>query len=526
MESQSDKKCLDKHIKYEHLHSINNIKENSEYWGLGIENESYLMLSTTVSKPRRILQNHKRERYSVDYYKNYDMNLFSESLKPYVERMNMNRNRNTIKMPIYINGYMIQNVDIYGQHKTQYSNSNTFNKNYCGMSIDEYMNYVSPEYKRLFKKNVSFDGDTVEFITSRFFKTTVKKVVEELVEIKRKFIAEIDAHLSKKLLFKNSAIIYPPYNYGFVSFLTNTDNLGICNNGTYHFNITLPTKISKYDNSIIDMELFKNTHSNAIRIIQLVEPLLIALYGSPDILHTIAAAASNRNNDNENNYCGGSLRIMMSRYIGLGTYDSDTMESGKKLDDCIPPKYFERLHHDGDKNKYLVNSKIGYDINYNKFKNHGIELRIFDYFPEEYLCDVFDFIILLCEHSMYKKIVKPQNNNSWNDMAIQCIKKGSDATISQDFYDLLNDIFEMDSDNYCCSCFFAATETASSRPIIILNKISKLLYKRYVENLDHYNNNPLSIIKKMSPGMKPNQLIDYNKIIKNNFEDFIKTELN
>jgi hypothetical protein len=361
----------------------------------------------------------------------------------------------------------------------------------------------------------------------------VKKVVAELEMIKRKFMDEIEAHLSKKLLFKDSTIIYPPYNYGFVSFLTNADNLGICNSGTYHLNLTLPTKISN-DNTIIDMDLFREKHSNAIRMIQLMEPLLIALYGSPDILNTIAAikkcedqkdkasVKDSVKDSDTSSYCGGSLRIMMDGYIGLGTYDSDTMEPGKKLDEYIPPpKYFERLHGD----KYLPRSKIGFDINYNKFKNHGIELRIFDYFPEEYLCDVFNFILLLCEHSIYRKIDKPQNDISWNDMAAQCIKTGSDATVSHDFYNLLADVFEIDTSGCLCDCFFATSQPKVYPILETVNKISKLLYKRYVENLGHYNDDPGSIIKKMSPDMKPIHLVVYNKIIKNKFEDFIKSEL-
>lgn len=523
-------------------------EDSREYWGLGIENESYLMLSKYDIKNRNILCNRKRERYSVDYYKNYNMELFSETLNPFIEKKivdksidmcsNSNNNRGsskcrnikkkTISLPSYINGYMFQHVDIYGEHKTEYSKSRDPNKKYCGMSIDEYMNYVSPEYKKLFKKNVTFDGDTIEFITSRFFKTTVKKVLDELSLIKRKFIGELDSHLSGKLLFKDSTIIYPSYNYGFVSFLTNSENLGICNNGTYHLNITLPTKLSN-DNKILDMNLFKEKHSNAIRMIQLMEPFLIALYGSPDILHTITAinntntdtnTDTNTNTKKDNLYCGGSLRIMMSRYIGLGTYDSDTMESGKKLDDCNPPDYFQRLHNG---NCYLPPCKIGFDINYNKFKNHGIELRIFDYFPEEYLCDVLNFILLLCEHSLYKKIDKPQNNTLWNDMAVQCIQSGSEATISHEFYTILADIFDIDMGG-CCSCLFDLTTSPQSKVYPILktvHKISRRLYKRYVENLDHYNNNPLSIIKKMSPNMNPICLVDYNKIIKNKFEGFI-----
>jgi hypothetical protein len=221
---------------------------------------------------------------------------------------------------------------------------------------------------------------------------------------------------------------------------------------------------------------------------------------------------------------------MMSRYIGLGTYDSETMDSGKKLDDYDylntdkTPHYFERLHNENIKQTYFPSSKIGYDINYNKFKNHGIELRIFDYFPEEYLGDVINFIILLCEHSLYKKIEPPQKNKSWNNMAIQCIKRGSDTTISNDFYYLLKDVFDIQPKH--CPCFQSYSSDTKVYPILkTMNKISKILYKQYVKNMDHYNNDPLSIIKKMSPDMKPVSLVDYNKSIKNNFEDFIKTSI-
>ena len=522
-----------------------NDEDNGEYWGLGIENESYLMFANPSLINRNILHHHRRERYSVDYYKNYNMEMFSETIKPFIEQTLQDKDsdgvkgrgwrekkyKNTIRMPVYINGYMFQNVDIYGEHKTTYSTVPVANKKYCGMSIHEYMNYVSPEYKRLFKKNVMFDGDTIEFITSEFFKTTVNKTIDELGRIKQRFIREIDTHLSKKLIFKDS-IIYPPYNHGFVNFMTNVDNLGICNSGTYHLNITLPTKL--LNNNIADMDSFRDRHSNAVRLIQWMEPLLIALYGSPDILNTIDKC-NIRKVGLSSNYCGGSLRVMMSRYIGLGTYDSVSMIAGKKLDDydyIRNSNYFIRLHKETGMCKetggmcYFPPSKIGYDINYNKFKNHGIELRLFDYFPEEYLRDVLNFIILLCEHSLYRKIDVPQNNDAWNDMAIRCIKNGSDATISNDFYVLLKDMFDIRSKcYYCCPCFdYSYSKTKEVYPILkTMNKISKYLYKKYVQNVDHYNNNPVSIIKKMSPDMKLVELIDYNRIIRGQYEAFIKT---
>ena len=47
--------------------------------------------------------------------------------------------------------------------------------------------------------------------------------------------------------------------------------------------------------------------------------------------------------------------------------------------------YFNKLHKNSP---YIPPTTIGYDFNYNKFIKHGIELRIFDSFPEEYLEDI------------------------------------------------------------------------------------------------------------------------------------------
>ncbi len=52
---------------------------------------------------------------------------------------------------------------------------------------------------------------------------------------------------------------------------------------TYHFNFTLPTKLNK-NCCIENMDLFINQHKNAIHFIQLIEPIIVSIYGSGDIL--------------------------------------------------------------------------------------------------------------------------------------------------------------------------------------------------------------------------------------------------
>jgi hypothetical protein len=71
--------------------------------------------------------------------------------------------------------------------------------------------------------------------------------------------------------------------------MTNMNNIGICNSGTYHINITMPTEIK--NTQIVNPGQFKKMHCNAIRIIQWFEPFIIALYGTPDILSCAGACA-------------------------------------------------------------------------------------------------------------------------------------------------------------------------------------------------------------------------------------------
>ena len=61
------KNSLDKHMKYE-----NTYKKDELYWGIGIENELYLEFENYINfEKSKFLKNHKRDRYSVDYYTSY-----------------------------------------------------------------------------------------------------------------------------------------------------------------------------------------------------------------------------------------------------------------------------------------------------------------------------------------------------------------------------------------------------------------------------------------------------------------------
>jgi len=478
---------------YDELKNIN--QQDTEYWGIGIENESYLMFEKLYEVDKKfLLSNHKRERYSVNYWENYKKEELIATLELLPEK---------IYLPIYINGYLFQKTDLFGEPIKKYTKLAESNPKFCGKTIDDYLKESSHIFNELFKKNMIYDGDTFEFTTYNFYKSNVSECVNELISIKETFLKEINKLLingkpfenSKNYIFKDK-IIYPPFNFGFAKFQTNLNNLAICNNGTYHINITLPTELNSQGN-IANPDKFKVIHSNAIRAIQWVEPLLIALYGSPDIFNTL----------NEN-YAGGSLRLAMSRYIGLGTYDTNKMDKGKMLNDFnykTSSHYFNKLH---ENSPYNPPEQIGYDFNYNKFTKHGIELRIFDYFPEDYLEHIINLIILLCQYSMYNIIPEPKDEPAWNELVIDCIKNGSNALVKPEFYLKIYNVFDLFNLSSCLP-FFKKKKSI----LKITNKIAINLYERYKD---------FTICKKMSPNMKKIELIDYNNKIKKNFKTLLK----
>ncbi len=464
----------DKHNKYNDFYK-NNIINDKMFWGLGIENESYLMFKKQIMTEPHIFLNNKRERYSVDYYKNYK----KEELL-----LNLKKITKPIMLPVYINSYMFQNADINGEHIKNYTKKNDNNIKFNGTTIDSYMRNNSMIYNKLFEKNMIFDGDTFEFTTSNFYKVTVSDTIKELKTIKKMFIDEINKKLVGNGIFKDE-IIYPEYNHGFVRYLTNMDNLGICNNGTYHINITLPTHI--INNNIVNEEEFKKTHMNAINIIQWIEPLLIALYGTPDILSLY------------DKYNKGSLRLTLSRYIGIGTYDTTTMIPGKLLNNSPQPEYFKNLHKNS---LYIPPETIGYDINYNKFKNHGIEIRIFDYIPENHLEQIMNFIILCCEHSLHNEISSPINNNEWNKLVTDILRNGCETSISENMIRTYFKLFNIKiNKNMCC---FKEIDIANLSIYDMINHIGRKLYEKY---------NNTGIVKLMAPNMKPISFSYYNSLI-------------
>jgi alanine dehydrogenase len=463
---------MDEIVDVKHAKYMNTFEGKEElFWAMGIENESYFMLKTLLGVDFFKKLQRKRERYSVDYYKNFEPVALQRVFDALYECP-------LLTYPIYINSHSFQSADTALEHRTLYDANSTPNPKFRE-ALHEILLRECAYYKDVFSKSVVFDGDSIEFITQNFYKTTVAECVQELTDLKQRFLQEIAPYFKR---WRIGDLQYPDHNYGLVSFLsTYKRNVSVCNNGTIHINFTLPTLLK--NGSIVDKPSFVEIHMKAARAIQLVEPLLVACYGTPDLFSLV-----------DPSYSMGSLRVSLSRYISIQTYDTRSPKNGKLLlmkRPGAPQHWYNRM----SQSPYVINEEIGYDINFNKFKNHGIELRFFDWFPEEYLTDVIHFILLLCQHSM---VVDSTDfvMDAYQGVIKRCLQKGFTCFLTAEECTLFLRDLKLDH------CVSPLKEKGGS-PHQLLSYIAQCLYEKYHRG---------EIIHRMAPHMNCPVMVNYNEL--------------
>jgi len=409
------------------------MKENKYYWGIGLENETYMQFEESLIVSGAFIQEKiGYERYSIDYRKCYKSGSLALGLETAFDK---NKNYVVSRM---INSHSLDKLDLNYQHKTlAFTKPLIDNPEYLGKSILEVFLEDQPYNIRsmLTQKNnpmgsVNFDGDSIEFVTKYFENRTISDSCEELKATKNLFINKINASsvLKEKLNF-------PSYNIGLNMFMSNQENLVLFNNGTYHFHITLPTLTE--NSRIADYPVFDTKHSNAIYLLQWFEPFFIATLGSPDIMGVI----STKYNLNEK-FASGSMRNAMSRYTGVGTFNK-AMAKGKILTYKVE-EFRKLLKFDKEENiwwrdqveldlDYELLSDIGLDFNQEKMYQSGFEFRSFDEFPSTYLNDVLHAIVLICEHSLnLPNITWGHDSVVWNNLVFKTLKNGYVAEINEE----------------------------------------------------------------------------------------------
>jgi hypothetical protein len=430
-----------KHEKYKQLY-----KTNELYFGIGVENEIYIEFKNGIEfTAEKFLTNRRRERYSVDYNNTYDQSILTDVLKEYID--NNKRSDNKIKLPLMMGSHSFIHTDIKNNPRTMYTKLVEPNPKFLGKTLHTVIMESDNQYlKNSYDKNWVYDGDTVEFITTNFYKVTTDVVVKELEEIRKTFMENLNKLFKEKNIFQNyGEMSVMKNNYPFVVFLTNIYNNNMFNNGTLHFNVTLPTFLNESGN-ISDVTNFVIQHKYYAKYIQYIEPLFIAMFGSPDIFATFGEKA--------NLFSKGSQRCAVSRYISVGSYDVNKMISGKLLSepvDMIGPYkndhwWYNKFH---EKSGYVKFDKLGYDINFNKHYNHGLEIRIFEHIDDINLIkEILDFFVYLGDfildednEDIISESPNPIYNKTWNSLTENIIRYGKNGEVTAKQKSLYSYIF-------------------------------------------------------------------------------------
>lgn len=399
--SAVDNRNLPKHSRYQNAYHRFDF-----YWGLGIEHETYIMSGVSHDISGFTKEIMKPERYSVSYYNNYRQEALMTAL-----RATLQANNGLLRVPVLMNNHSLVDCDLSGEHRTTYEREPKPNPRYAGYSVYDYLCHHSPWLREQKERAFTWDGDTVEFMTQNFYRATVNSVMAELNYIEWRFIAELNRVPATGILETHAPFsLASPRNEPFATYMTNPRAVSMFNNGTFHVNATLPTRLG-FDRRPLHWTDFVEKHRRLARLVQWLEPLWIAVYGSGDPLATVA-----------DGFAEGSQRLAVSRYIGVGTFDTNAMPTGKILQVVRPA---DLPWYDVSGSAYAPLDVIGLDINFNKHWAHGLELRIFDQMPMAALREVLESVVLLMDIALaVDTVVDPRVQAVWQSAARSAIFDG------------------------------------------------------------------------------------------------------
>lgn len=478
-----------------HLHYVDSYRPHDLMWGLGIENETYLQCAKAkIVDVAFLLKNKKQERYSVNYFNNYRPGVYDAAVRrifgcdgqPTAALASLDM---PCALPVLLNAHSFQKTDVYNQPATTYSRVPLPNPKFCGKTLLEMLQDADPFFRDEMGKQFIFDGDTIEFATTRFYKATVEDVCEELVAMKRTFIEKVRAAAAtfpvdpKKPVVPLTDVGFANANHGLATFMTNVNNVAIFNNMTYHFNITLPTRLNGRAR-VADPIAFRDKHRALMRLIQWLTPLFVARYGARDVLSLPrgslgrCGSAASTSEVKPPALTKASQRVALSRYIGVGTYDTEAMPRGKLLNDPFDQNTYHRLpfwwyHAYREEADYVMEDDVGCDFNFNKHVCHGIEFRVLDYFPEEQLPEFMRFLVYLADEALamyadYIDVHDPVLDKLWNKCMGRIVRDGKDAVLNKGAVKRFRAIFQVD---HC---------TPLSRdPLVLLEQIRTSLRSRH-----------------------------------------------
>jgi hypothetical protein len=108
---------------------------------------------------------------------------------------------------------------------------------------------------------------------------------------------------------------------------------------------------------------------------------------------------------------------------------------------------------------------MGYDVNFNKHYNHGVEIRFFDHIADDAkINNVLEDLIYLGDWSLENEISdNPIKSAIWNGLVVKCMIQGKNTQLSFEELDLYSVIFRTKFWNQdICSLYDEIIESACS----------------------------------------------------------------
>jgi len=378
------------------------------------------------------------ERYSVNYYAAYQPEALKAALADVLATATADSSGLTV--PVLMNSHSWTHCDVMGEHRTTYERQPKPNPKYAGKTLADWAAEHSDWLRDELGRAYMWDGDTVEFMTQDFYCATVERVLSELAEAEERFVLELGRLPRRGVLAAYGPFrLAAPENVPWATYLTAPRSVAMFNNGTIHVNVTLPTRLG-WNRQPLWPRQFLEQHRALARLIQWLEPLWIAVYGSGDpfAVAGVAPRVADR-------FAAGSQRLAVSRYIGVGTFDTEAMPTGKILQiprgDAGPLPWYDWLATRAT--GYAPLDVIGLDLNYSKHWAHGLELRFFDQMPAAALREVLEGVVVLCDVARARlmrgrcAVPDPRRSRVWQEAAGLALWEGAGWSVAPEFLNTL-----------------------------------------------------------------------------------------
>ena len=311
-----------------------------------------------------------------------------------------------------------------------------------------------------------------ELITTNFSNRTIDSIWKELVALEDNYIAiqMKNPHTKQKvkdygaltthLCGSHSEILIPTeptINSKEYIFKTEkmTDYLG-----SYHITITLP-----HTKDILTKDFVK-IHQNMAQQIQWLEPLMLTSFFSA----TQSAVGNNKEPEGSyrvmtigwGNFAGSNIKKMGTNGLDRGSNIKSIWRRGlnfdgtKKLNDCVkiaPPQYKKsKSIHTGDFRTFGIENdfqKCSQLYNPSDCVNgradgkpmappFGMEIRIFDHFPSEYLIELLRIVILIaCNSQRHVSKDYVYRDKRWISAVRKIMRDGWNSTLDANFISAL-----------------------------------------------------------------------------------------